>query len=148
MSTKNKWLTAVAVLTLGASLAIAAPNEGFGKHAGRQGMWSEKFAQKLNLSDAQKQQIQDLNKSFRQDNAAFLQSFHQTMENYHTAVKAGDTAKANSLKPAVDSQKAQMKQLRDAQDQKISAVLTPDQRAQWQQLKAERAARRQKEGKE
>ena len=148
MSTKNKWLTAVAVLTLGASLAIAAPNEGFGRHDGRHGMWSEKFAQKLNLTDAQKQQIGDLNKSFRQDNAASLQSFHQTMEAYHTAMKAGDTAKANSLKPAVDSQKAQMKQLRDAQDQKISAILTPDQRAQWQQLKAERAARRQKENKE
>jgi Spy/CpxP family protein refolding chaperone len=140
---KKKWLTAVAVLTLGASLALAAPNEGWGKHGGRHGEWSAEFAQKLNLTEAQKTQLRDLNKSFRQDNAAFLQSFHQTMEDYHAAMKSGDTAKANSLKPSVDSQKAQMKQLRDAQDQKISAILTPDQRAQWQQLKAERAARRQ-----
>ena len=41
-----------------------------------------------------------------------------------------------------------MKQLRDAQDSKISTILTPDQRAQWQQIKAERAAKRQSEGKQ
>ena len=145
---KKKWLTAVAVLTLGASLAIAAPNEGWGKHAGRHGEFSEQFAQKLNLTDAQKTQLRDLNKSFRQDNAAFLQSFHQSMEDYRAAMKSGDTAKANSLKPTVDSQRAQMKQLREAQDSKISTILTPDQRAQWQQLKAERAAKHQGENKQ
>ena len=56
---------------------------------------------------------------------------------------AGDTAKADSLKATLESQRAQMKQLRDAQDVKISSILTPEQRAQWQQLKAERAARHQ-----
>ena len=145
---KKKWLTAVAVLTLGASLAIAAPNEGWGKHEGRHGEWGAKLAQKLNLTDAQKTQLRDLNKSFRQDNAAFFQSFHQTREDYRAAMKAGDTAKANSLKATLDSQRTQMKQLRDAQDSKISTILTPDQRAQWQQLKAERAAKRQSENKQ
>jgi Spy/CpxP family protein refolding chaperone len=145
---KKKWLTAVAVLTLGASLAIAAPNQGWGKHEGRHGEWSAEFAQKLNLTDAQKTQLRDLNKSFRADNAAFFQSFHQTREDYRAAMKAGDTAKADSLKATLESQRAQMKQLREAQDSKISTILTPDQRAQWQQIKAERAAKRQSEGKQ
>ena len=42
----------------------------------------------------------------------------------------------------MESQRAQMKQLRDAQDAKITAILTAEQRAQFDTLKAERAAHR------
>jgi Spy/CpxP family protein refolding chaperone len=107
-------------------------------------MWGEKFAQKLNLTDAQKQQVRDLNNSFRQDNKAFFQSFRQTMQDYRAAKQANDQAKLDALKPTIESQRAQMKQLHDAQEQKILTILTPDQRAQYQALKAERDARRQK----
>jgi protein CpxP len=107
-------------------------------------MWGEKFAQKLNLTDAQKQQVRDLNKSFRQDNKAFFQSFQQTMQDYRAAKQANDQAKLDALEPTIESQRAQMKQLHDAQEQKILSILTPDQRTQYQALKAERDARRQK----
>ena len=142
---RNKLITAVAVLTLGASLAVAAVHEGgWGNHEGKgRGEYSEKLAQKLNLTDAQKQQLADLEKNFREQNASFLQSFRQNRQDYRAAMNAGDTAKADSLKATLESQRAQMKQLRDAQDVKISSILTPEQRAQWQQLKAERAARHQ-----
>ena len=141
----KKWIIGAAVLAVSASLAIAAPQAAkeWGGHHHR-GLMSEKLAQKLNLTDAQKAQIKDLNKAFRQDNQAFLQSFRQTMEQARAAKKANDTAKLDALKPTIESQKAQMKQLRDAQETKVLSVLTPDQQAQYKALKAERAAKWQK----
>jgi len=140
----KKWITGVAVLAVSASLAIAAPQEGkaWGGHRGHHGFMSEKLATKLNLNDTQKQQVKDLNKQFRQDNKAFFQSFRQTMKDAHAAKEANDTAKLNALKPTIDAQKAQMKQLRDAQEAKVLSILTPDQQAQYKTLKAEWAAKR------
>lgn len=142
----NKWLTAAAIMTVSASLAIAMPNEGkgWGGRRGHRGAMSEKLAQKLNLTDAQKQQIRDLNKAFRQDNKALFESARQTRQELRAAKETNDTAKLNSLKPTVESQKAQFKQLRDAQDAKILSILTTDQQAQFKALQAQRAERRQK----
>jgi periplasmic protein CpxP/Spy len=139
----NKWLAAAAVMAVSASLAIAMPQEGngWGGHRGHHGAMSEKLAQKLNLTDTQKQQVKDLNTAFRQANKAFFESAKQTRQEYKAAKEANDTAKLNSLKPTVDSQKAQMKQLRDAQDAKILTILTPDQQTQFKALQAERAAK-------
>lgn len=139
----SKWLAAVGVLTLTATMAIAAPHEGRGEGRHGKGMFSEKLAQKLNLTDAQKTQIRDLSKSFHEQNKAFFESFRSTMKDYRSAKKSNDTAKVNALQAQFDSQKAQMKQLHAGLDAQISNVLTPDQRAQWEQLKAERAAKRQ-----
>ena len=143
----NKWLAAAAVMAVSASLAIAMPQEGKGwggGHRGHRGAMSEKLAQKLNLTDAQKQQIRDLSKAFRQDNKAFFESARQTRQELRAAKEANDTAKLNSLKPTVESQKAQFKQLRDAQDAKILSILTPDQQTQFKALQAKRAERWQK----
>ena len=142
MRMNNKWLTAAGVMVVSASLAFAMPQEGrggWGHRGGKRGFMSEKLAQKLNLTDAQKQQIRDLNKAFRQDNKAFFQSVRQTRQEFHAAKQANDTAKLQSLKPTIESQMAQMKQLREAQDAKVLSVLTPDQQAQFKALKAQRA---------
>jgi len=139
---KSKWFTGVAVLALSSGLALAAPHgEGHGGHdkAG----FGREMAQKLNLTDAQKAQIKDISKSFREQNKAAFDSFRQTMQDYRAAKQANDTAKINALQSQFDSQRAQMKQLRDALDAKISTVLTPEQNTQWQQLRAERAAKHQ-----
>src|SRR5438552_15381390 len=111
----KKWLIAAAVMVVSASLAFAIPQEGkgWGGHRGHRGAMSEKLAQKLNLTDAQKQQVRDLDKAFRQDNKAFFESARQTRQEVRAAKEANDTAKLNSLKPTVDSQIAQVKQLRD-----------------------------------
>jgi len=140
---KSKWLIGVAVLTLGASLAVAAPHEGRGHGRHGKGAFSERFAQKLNLTDAQKQQVRDLHKSFREQNKAFFESSRQTMKDYRAAKKANDTARIDALKTQVESQRAQMQQLRAGLDTQIATILTPEQRTQWEQLKAERAAKHQ-----
>jgi periplasmic protein CpxP/Spy len=141
---KRKLVTAVAVLTLGAAVAIAAPHDG-GKWSGKHGRGSEmsaRLAEKLNLTDAQKEQIKAIRKESREQNAAFFQSMRETREQFRAAKEANDTAKLDALKATFQSQHAQMKQIRDAEKQRILTVLTPDQRTQFEQLKAERDARR------
>jgi Spy/CpxP family protein refolding chaperone len=142
---KTKTISAVAVLALGATLAFAGMHdgkEGKGKWEGHRGGFSEMYAQKLNLTDAQKAQIADLDKNFRETNKTFFEAQKQTHEQYKAAKDANDTAKLDALRPAMESQRAQMKQLRDAQDAKIKTILTPEQRAQFDTLKAEREAHR------
>jgi Spy/CpxP family protein refolding chaperone len=78
----KKWLTAAAVMAVSASLAVAMPQggNGWGGHRGHHGAMSEKLAQKLNLTDTQKQQVKDLNTAFRQQNKAFFEAAHQTRQ--------------------------------------------------------------------
>jgi len=142
---KTKTISAVAVLALGATLAFAGMHdgkEGKGGWDGHRGGFSEMYAQKLNLTDAQKAQIADLDKNFRETNKAFFEAQKQTREQFKAAKDANDTAKLDALRPTMESQRAQMKQLRDAQDAKIKTILTPEQRAQFDTLKAEREAHR------
>ncbi len=139
---KKKWITAVAAIGLSASLAFAVAHDGNGRHwegKGR-GEWSAKLSHKLNLTEAQKQQWADIDKAFRQENRAFFEQSRQTRSDFRAAKKAGDTAKLAALKPAMDAQRAQMKKLRQAKDEKLMAILTAEQRTQFQALKAERAA--------
>jgi periplasmic protein CpxP/Spy len=140
---KKILIAAVTVLTLGAGLAVAGTEGGFGyHHHGRHGVFGEKLAAKLNLTDAQKAQVKDIKKSSHEQNAAFFKSAHQTFKEFKAAKKANDTAKMDALKATMESNRAQMKQIREAEKAKIASVLTPEQNAQWQKLQAERAARR------
>jgi periplasmic protein CpxP/Spy len=140
----KKTMTAVAVFALGASLAFAAPGDWKGHEGHDRAGLSEKMAQKLNLTDAQKAQVKSLEDQFRTDNAAFLQNFRQTMQDVHTAKQANDTVKLEALRPTVESQKAQMKTLRQAQRDKIRSILTADQRAQLDAMKAQHEANEKK----
>src|SRR5687767_14858756 len=104
----KKTLIAVAVMVLGTTLAVAG-HEHKGKHGGKQGAWSEKLSEKLNLSEAQTTQIRELETSFRQQNEPFFTSFRENKRAYYEAREAGDTARAESLKTSLDAQKTQMK---------------------------------------
>jgi Spy/CpxP family protein refolding chaperone len=149
---KKSILAVVAVAGLTAAIAVAAPNAtnegGHRGHGGKGGYerGAGRLAERLNLSEAQKLQWQALEQSFRDNNKALFEKSRQTMNDFRAAKKAGDTAKADSLKPTVDAQRAQMKQLRDAQEQKLVAILTPAQRTQFEALKAERGAHRGEHG--
>ncbi|HSP13591.1 MAG TPA: Spy/CpxP family protein refolding chaperone [Thermoanaerobaculia bacterium] len=140
----KKTITALAVFALGASLAMAAPQQDgrWQGHRGHRGFgMSQKMAEKLNLTDAQKVQIKDLNKSFREQNKAFFESSRQTMKDFRAAKQSNDTAKMDALRPTLEANRAQMKQLRDAQREKIRSILTPEQSAQLDAWKAQRQSR-------
>jgi len=144
---KTKWITiTAAVMALSATLAFAAPHEGFGggKRGGHGREFGQRMAEKLNLSAEQQEQIRDLQTSFRETNKDFFEKAHALRVEFREAKKADDTAKLDSLKPQLEAQRAQMKQLHDAQEAKIAAILTPEQRTQWEALKAEREQRREK----
>lgn len=142
----KKTISAGAILALSATLVLAGDHgsKGHGRHGNGGFELSGKMAEKLNLTDAQKQRISNLNQNFKDQNAAFLESFRQTMTDYRAAKKANDTVRADALRPTVESQKAQMKQLREAQHQKLMAVLTAGQRTQLEAFKAERGDRSEK----
>ena len=142
---KSKWMSVAATLTLSTTLAFAAvAGEAHGKsggnrgHGGRGGEFGAKLAEKLNLTDAQRQQIRDLQSRFREENKAFFDSARETRQQAKAARDAGDTARLEALKGTMASQREQMKTLRTEQRQRILALLTPDQRAQFEKMKSER----------
>jgi len=143
----RKAITAVAVLALSGTLAFAATegHEGFGgKHHrhGRHHQFGARFAEKLNLTDAQKAQIKDIRKASRETNAAFFEQARATRKEFFAAKKANDTAKMESLKPTLQTQREQMKELRKNEMTKIVSILTPEQQSMLQQMRAERKSHR------
>lgn len=140
---KSKWMSMAAVLTLSASLAVAAPHEGKGgRHHGRGGEFGARFAEKLNLTDAQKQQMRDLQRDFRQSNKAFFEQARETRRQLREAKQSGDNARLEELKATAQSQHQRMRQLRTEERDRIVSILTPEQRTQLEAMKAERQARR------
>ena len=134
----NKWMTAVAVVALSTSLAVAAPQGGKGHGRHGKGEFSEKLAAKLNLTQAQKDQIKQIRKNNFEQNKAFFEQARQTRQEIRAAREAGDTAKAEALAGTMEAQRAQFKQIRDAERTQFLAVLTPEQKAQFEAMKAER----------
>src|SRR5688500_17083225 len=108
---KTKFFTMAAVVTLSATLAVAAPRggEGKGRHGGKYGRggqeFSQRFAQKLNLTDAQQQQIRVIQESFKERHQAFFESSKATRQQFREARKANDTARLEALKPAMEAQR-------------------------------------------
>jgi protein CpxP len=146
---KNKWMTMGAVLALTASIALAGPRgegKGHGKHGRGGGELGKHFDEKLSLTDAQKQQIREIKQSVREQNKAFFDSARATHEQFRDAKKAGDTARLDALKPQMEAQRTQMKQLREQEMQRVLSILTPEQRSKWDALKAERAAKKSERG--
>ncbi|HVE70164.1 MAG TPA: Spy/CpxP family protein refolding chaperone [Thermoanaerobaculia bacterium] len=113
---------------------------GRGGHRG--GFMSQRLAEKLNLTDAQKAQIQEISKGFREQNRATFEGSRDLRQEARAARKANDTAKLEALKPQLEAQRTQMQQLREAHQQQILAVLTAEQRAQLETMKSERKQRR------
>ncbi|HVS31687.1 MAG TPA: Spy/CpxP family protein refolding chaperone [Thermoanaerobaculia bacterium] len=140
----KKTIAAVAALALTATLAVAAPGEGrkgrHGKHG--KGEFSAKFAEKLNLSEAQKAQIKSLQDSFRAENEPFRQQALQLRTDLKAAREANDTTRAEALKAQLQAQREQMKPRMQAQHERILSILTAEQRAQLETMKSERKGRR------
>jgi len=130
-------LSILAVATLVFATAALAQERG----GQRNQTFTERYGQQLNLTDAQKKQIDDLDKKFQEDNASFLESYQKTMTEFREARQANDTAKIDALKPKVDSMRTDMMKLRTAHEDKIAATFTDDQKAAWQKIKEEREAR-------
>lgn len=144
----KKTITAVAVLALSASLAIAAPGEGkAGKHGRHgKGAHSQRGFAKLNLTDAQKAQVKQLREQFRNENKALFEGMKQTRTEMKAAREANDTARLEALRGTATSQREQLKAKSQALNAQVLNLLTAEQRAQYEAQKAEREARRAQRG--
>ena len=141
---KRRIAAGAALLVLSTTLMFAAPGEGRGRH-GRHGKGGHgaKFAQELNLTEDQQRLVADIRKNARLQSKDAFERSRATMKEVRAARKAGDTAKVDALKPAVEANRAEMKQLREAEERQILSVLTAEQKVAYDQLKAERKARHQ-----
>jgi Spy/CpxP family protein refolding chaperone len=135
----KKTITAALAVALGATLAFAGHGQG---HHGRGKGAILRFSEELNLSDAQKTQIKDMQQSFSEQNQTLMEQFKQTSRDYRDARRSGDTAKADSLKTVFESQKAQVQSLHKSLESQLMNILTAEQRAKYETLKAEHAQRR------
>lgn len=145
----NRRIAAVAaVLTLTGTLAFAGPGEGRRGGHGRHGKaeLGAKFAEKLNLTDAQKAQIQQIRAASREQNKLFFDTAQANRNQARSARKAGDTATLNALKATLEADRQRFKEIRQAERQQILNILTPEQRTQFEAMKAEHEARRAQRG--
>src|SRR6266576_3816480 len=95
----KKFITAVAVVAAMTTPVAFAQNHEFGGH--RHGM--SKFAEKLGLTDAQKQQIKDIRQADREANKALFEQFHAKRQELRSLRQNND--------PNADSVKAELKSL-------------------------------------
>lgn len=135
----KKFITAVAVVAaMTTPVAFAHGNFGHGRHKGAR---AEAIASKLNLTDAQKQQIRDIRQADRAANQALFQQFRTKRQELRTMRQNND--------PNLEAAKAELKSLREqlraakrATHEKIyNTVLTADQRLIVDQWRAEHQGR-------
>jgi Spy/CpxP family protein refolding chaperone len=130
----KKFITAVAVVAAMTTPVAFAHNQEFGGH--HHGM--SKFAEKLGLTDAQKQQIKDIHQADRQANKALFDQFRAKRQEFRS-LRQNNDPNAESVKAELKSLEQQLHAARKATRDKIyNTVLTSDQRAQIDAWRAKR----------
>ena len=131
----KKFVIALAI-TATAALAYATPHGGPG-HGGNRAAHMQKFAEKLGLTDAQKDQIKSIFKADREKNQQLYSDFRAKRQEYHQ-LKAANDPKADAVKAELSGLRDQIKEARKGTHEQVLGVLTPDQRAKFDAWRAER----------
>jgi len=144
------WMIAVAMLALvmcGAAMLSyaqdAKPVPANGWHGGHHDRMA-RLARELNLSDAQKEQIKSIMQANRQNNLPLYQQLAASKKALLAATANGnfDQAKVQALATQQSQLMAQLTMQKAAiQHQIYTQVLTPDQRAKADELRARQMAR-------
>lgn len=113
--------------------------DGFGKgmHGGRRGGFGMRGLNKLDLTDAQKEQIRGIMEAARTANEPLRQEMRTLMEKRRNGgeLTESDTARIKELR-------AQMKQSMEQNHSTILGILTPEQRQKLEQMKQDMQKRR------
>jgi Spy/CpxP family protein refolding chaperone len=117
----------------------AAGRHGFGRMA-RRGIRAG-FGN-LNLSDEQKTQFKQLRETTRQQNAQLFADVRATRQELRS-LRGSDDAHAAELKAHLEALRPQLEAARKQQHEAFLNILTPEQRTQLEQWKAQRQSRRQ-----
>ncbi len=131
----KKFITAVAVVAAMTTPVAFAQNQDFG---GRHHRGMAKFAEKLGLTDAQKQQIKDIKQADREANKALFEQFHAKRQEYRSLKQANDP-NAENVKAELKTLGQQVHAAKKATRDKIyNTVLTTEQRAQIDTWRSQR----------
>jgi periplasmic protein CpxP/Spy len=144
---KKLMLMAVAFMLIASAAFANAPRSEFegrkhGKHGKHHGEMMERMAEKLNLSEGQKLQMQTLRENFRAQTAPQRQASRELMREYRSAEQAGDTARAEELATALRTQRAAMHEVRSEHREQMLSILTPEQRSQLESQREEWKSKR------
>ena len=130
----KKFITAVAVVAAMTTPVAFAHNSDFGGHHKAMG----KFAEKLGLTDAQKQQIRDIRQADREANKALFEQFRTKRQEYRSLRQANDP-NAENVKAELKALGQQLRAAHKATRDKIyNTVLTTEQRAQIDTWRSQR----------
>jgi len=130
--------------TLAAGMIFAqaqTPAQPANPPAGRHGFTARhraNLAQKLNLTDAQKQQAKAIFQQTRQSTQALRQQLKDNHQALAAAIKANNTAEMQRLSTVQGTLMGQMAAARSQAKAQVYALLTPDQKAQADQLQMQR----------
>jgi Spy/CpxP family protein refolding chaperone len=94
-------------------------------------------AQKLNLTDEQKAQLKQLRETTHSANAQLFSDAHAKKQELRSLTRANDP-RASDVKAQLDALRPQLEAARKQQHTEFLNVLTPEQREQLEQWKAER----------
>ncbi len=97
---------------------------------------------RLGLSPQQKDQVRALREDQKQKNGPLMAQFKDLRTQAKAARESGDKSKLDSIRTQMQALKPRLQQARAESEQKLFAILTPEQRTKFEQLKAERKENR------
>ena len=146
MQVFNKKIGAwMAVAALGtASLFAQTPPTA--RHFQRQGQYGAVMAAALNLTDAQKSQMQSIFQDARQSAQPLRQQLKQTRQSLQAAVKAGNSEQIQQLAATEGTEMGQLAAIRASAHAKMFKMLTPEQQQKLSTLQASMHSHRRGQG--
>jgi Spy/CpxP family protein refolding chaperone len=132
----KKFVIALMVTATSALALAQTAGPGLSHRHGHRGGF-EKLATKLNLTDAQKQQMKDIRTADRERNKQLNADFRTKVQQFRALKQANDPGAAD-VKAELESMKAQVQAARQATHEAMLGVLTADQRAQLETAKQSR----------
>lgn len=141
----NRIVGLFSVLVIAAFVAVSSVAQAQGRHGGKRGhdgQRLEKLAEKLDLSEQQKQQIKALHERFRQEHEDEFAQMKRLREQMKEARQAGDRERAVALREQMKALHENMKADREALHERMLQILTPEQRAELAEMKERRKDRR------
>jgi Spy/CpxP family protein refolding chaperone len=118
----------------------AAHQRGFGRRMAGRGIRAG-FGN-LNLNDEQKAQLEQLRQTTQQQNSQLFADARATRQELHS-LRGSNDARATELKAHLEALRPQLEAARKQQHESFLNILTPEQRTQLEQWKAQRQSRRQ-----
>lgn len=122
-----------------AQLKAARQAGGFGP--GKARVLRGVVAQKLNLTDEQKAQLKQLRQTSNQANAQLFADARAKRQELRSLTRANDPSAAD-VKAQLEALRPQLEAARQQQRTEVLNILTPEQRSQLEQWKAERKSKR------